>query len=95
MSDIVVIRDTTVLCHFLVIYREHGVHLVSVAIIRAEKRRSEMRRTLVGIIATGIGIVEGKTEPKSLVGICGKHDIDMILAIQFVSTVVVCHIRYR
>ena len=54
-----------------------------------------MRRALVGIVATGIGIVEVEAETESFIDIIGKDDIDMVLAIEFVSAVVVSDIRDR
>ena len=95
MCDIVVVGDTAILSHLLVIHREHGMHLVSVAVIRAEERRTEMRGALIGIISTGIGVVEVESESQALVGIGGKHDVDMVLAIEFVSAVVVSDISNR
>ena len=95
MSDIVVIGDSTILSHLLMIHREHGMHLIAVAVVGTEQGGSEMRRTLVGIISAGIGVVDVETKSETLVGIGGKQYVYMVLSIEFVAAVVVCYIGDR
>ena len=52
-----------------------------------------MRRALVGIVASCIGIVKVETETEPFVGVGGKDDVDVVLAVELVAAIVIGDVR--
>ena len=62
VGDVVVVGDTAVLRHFLMVGGEHRVHLVAVTDMGEIERGTEVRRALVGVISAGVEVVELESE---------------------------------
>ena len=92
MGDVVIIGDTSVLCHLLVIGREEDMGLIVVTEIRAVHRIVKMRSALTGIVATGIEIVDIESYTQPLSGIHTKLGYKMVLTVHTVTATVITQI---
>ena len=80
VGDIVVVGDTAVLRHFLVVGRHEQVCLIAVSHIRTIHGVVEMRRTLVGIVTTAIDIVEFEAHADALACVNTKFGSEMVFS---------------
>ncbi len=94
MGYVVVVYNTSILSHFLMIGREESVHLVSVAKVRGKQSGTEMRVVLVVIVAAGVGVVEVETEAQLLTSVYCKQGVDVVFTVGLVAAVVIRDICY-
>ena len=95
MLDVVIIGDTSVLRHLLVIGAEEEVRLVAVAQIRSPHRIFEVRRALCIVVAATVFVVESESATQLLVGIHRKDCLEVILTIGSVTAAIQCDVGDR
>ena len=89
MSDVVVVGDTTVFCHFLMIGLDEQMCLIAIAHITAPHGVVEVGRTLICLESASVDIVELESNTYAFAGINGKKSLEVILAIGAVAAVVI------
>ena len=88
MFDVVIVGDTSVFRHLLVVGAEKEVRLVAVAQIRGPHRIFEVRRALCIVVAATVFVVESESATQLLVGIYRKDCLEVILAVGSVTAAV-------
>ena len=85
MRDIIIIRDTSTLCHFLVKRGEKQVCLIPVSQIRAPETILEMGSALIGVVTAAIEVVKLKSHTYPLTCVNGKKGVEIILTVGSVA----------
>ena len=88
MLDVVIIGDTSVFRHLLVIGAEEEVRLVAVAQIRSPHRIFEVRRALCIVVTATVFVVESESATQLLVGIHRKDCLEVILTVGSVTAAI-------
>ena len=95
MLDIVIIGDTSVLGHLLVIGTEEEVCLISVAQIRGPHGVLEVGSTLCIVVSSAVFVVETESTTQLLVGIHCKDSLEVVFSVGTVTTTVQRHVGDR
>ena len=88
MLDVVIIGNTSVLRHLLVVGAEKEVRLIAVAQIRSPHRIFEVRRALCIVVAATVFVVESESATQLLVGIHRKDCLEVILTVGSVTAAI-------
>ena len=86
MLNVVILGDTAVFSHLLMVCAHQQVCLITVAEVGTEQRVVEVCRTLAVVIAAGINIVELESQAQSLAGIHGEQCLEMVFTVILVTT---------
>lgn len=79
MLDVVIVGNTSVFGHFLVVRTEEDMRLVAVAQIESPHGVFEVGGALGIVESAAILVVESESATQLLVGIYGKHSSEVIL----------------
>ena len=88
MFDVVIVGDTSVFRHLLVVGAEKEVRLVAVAQIRGPHRIFEVCRALCIVVTATIFVVESESAAQLLVGIHRKDCLEVVLTVGSVTAAV-------
>ena len=88
MLDVVIVGNTSVFGHLLVVRTEEDMRLVAVAQIGSPHGVFEVGGALGIVESAAIFVVESESATQLLVGIYGKHSSEVILTIGSVTTAV-------
>ena len=89
MRDVVIVGDTAVFGHLLVVGRGEKMGLIALTQIGAIHRIVEMRGSLAVVVATGVEIVEVETDAELLARVDTELRREVILSVGAVAAVVI------
>ena len=90
--DVVVVGDSAVFSHFLVVERAEKMGFVALAEITAVERVVEMRSALRIVVSASVNIVEIEAESESFIDIDAEFCREMVFAVQAVAASVVSEV---